>query len=74
MREALGATGLKARVLRGLPAFAVGGEAARAKLVVLGQTGDDPLERLARGGLARYLLHRGRPPSSSSPRKGPSRR
>ena len=36
VREALGATGLKARVLRGLPAFAVGGEAARAKLVVLG--------------------------------------
>mgnify|MGYP003495478845 len=62
VREALGATGLKARVLRGLPAFAVGGEAARAKLVVLGQTGDDPLERLARGGLARYLLHRGEAP------------
>ncbi len=59
---ALRARGLKAQVLRGLPAFVVGGEATRAKLVVLGQVGEAPLERLARGGMARYLLHRGEVP------------
>lgn len=62
VEEALKAQGLRAQVLRGLPAFVVGGEATRAKLVVLGQMGEAPLERLARGGIARYLLHRGEVP------------
>ncbi|GGN01463.1 universal stress protein [Thermus composti] len=71
VEEALRATGLKAWVLRGLPAFVVGGEAHRAKLVILGQVGEAPLERLARGGIARYLLHRGEAPVLLVPAEKP---
>lgn len=62
VREALLATGIKARVLRGFPAQVVAGEAQKSRLVLLGQRGTGTLEALARGGLARYLLHRGEVP------------
>jgi nucleotide-binding universal stress UspA family protein len=62
VREALEETGLPARVLRGFPAQVVAGEALKSRLVLLGQRGTGTLEALARGGLARYLLHRGEVP------------
>ncbi|MCS6868124.1 universal stress protein [Thermus sp.] len=61
-------TGLKARVLRGFPAQVVAGEALRSKAVLLGHKGEGSLEVLARGGLARYLLHRGEVPVLLLPR------
>ncbi|GAB5602842.1 universal stress protein [Thermus sp. FJN-A] len=62
VRETLAGTGLRGRVLRGFPAQVVGGEAQKSRLVLLGQRGVGGLEVLARGGLARYLLHRGEVP------------
>ncbi len=61
-RKALEETGLPARVLRGFPAQVVAGEALKSRLVLLGQRGTGTLEALARGTLARYLLHRGEVP------------
>jgi len=61
-RAALGETGLRVRVLRGFPAQVVAGEALKSRLVLLGQRGTGTLEALARGALARYLLHRGEVP------------
>lgn len=66
--EALGATGLPYRVVRGFPAQAVAGEALRSKVVLLGRQAEGALEALARGGLARYLLHRGEVPVLLLPR------
>ncbi len=68
VQRALAETGLRARVLRGFPAQVVAGEALRSRLVLLGQRGTDSLEVLARGGLARYLLHRGEVPVLLLPR------
>ncbi|BDG17377.1 universal stress protein [Thermus brockianus] len=62
VREALSATGIRAKVLRGFPAQVVAAEAQKSRLVLLGQRGTGTLEALARGGLARYLLHRGEVP------------
>jgi len=62
VREALAGTGLPVRVLRGFPAQVVAGEGLKSRLVLLGQRGTGTLEALARGGLARYLLHRGEVP------------
>lgn len=62
VREALSATGIRATVLRGFPAQVVAGEAQKSRLVLLGQRATGTLEALARGGLARYLLHRGEVP------------
>ena len=62
VRAALGETGLRVRVLRGFPAQVVAGEALKSRLVLLGQRGTGTLEALARGALARYLLHRGEVP------------
>jgi len=62
VRAALGETGLRVRVLRGFPAQVVAGEALQSRLVLLGQRGTGTLEALARGALARYLLHRGEVP------------
>ncbi|WP_298631166.1 universal stress protein [uncultured Thermus sp.] len=61
-QKALAAMGLRVMVLRGFPAQVVAGEALKSRLVVLGQRGTGALEVLARGGLARYLLHRGEVP------------
>ena len=61
-RAALGETGLRVRVLRGFPAQVVAEEALKSRLVLLGQRGTGTLEALARGALARYLLHRGEVP------------
>lgn len=66
--EALAATGLPFRVLRGFPAQAVAGEALRSKVVLLGRQAEGALEALARGGMARYLLHRGEVPVLLLPR------
>ncbi|WP_281173154.1 universal stress protein [Thermus amyloliquefaciens] len=55
-------------MLRGFPAQVVAGEALKSRLVLLGQRGTDALEALARGGLARYLLHRGEVPVLLLPR------
>ncbi len=68
VEKALGATGLPVRVLRGFPAQGVAAEALRSKLVLLGRGGEAPLEALAKGGLARYLLHRGEVPVLLLPR------
>jgi nucleotide-binding universal stress UspA family protein len=62
VRKALEATGLPVQVLRGFPAQVVAGEGLKSRLVLLGQRGTGTLEALARGGLARYLLHRGEVP------------
>lgn len=66
--EALATTGLRTLVLRGFPAQVVAGEALKSRLVLLGQRGTGTLEALARGGLARYLLHRGEVPVLLLPR------
>ncbi|MFD3005925.1 universal stress protein [Thermus tengchongensis] len=66
--EALAETGLKGQVFRGFPAQVVAGEALKSRLVLVGQRGVGALEVLARGGLARYLLHRGEVPVLLLPR------
>ncbi|SDF47033.1 Nucleotide-binding universal stress protein, UspA family [Thermus arciformis] len=68
VEKALGATGLPVQVLRGFPAQVVAAEALKSKLVLLGRGGEVPLEALAKGGLARYLLHRGEVPVLLLPR------
>nr|WP_253721333.1 universal stress protein [Thermus scotoductus] len=68
VQKTLADTGLRARVLRGFPAQVVAGEALKSRLVLLGQRGTGTLEALARGGLARYLLHRGEVPVLLLPR------
>ncbi len=66
--EALGAMGLPYRVVRGFPAQVVAGEALRSKVVLLGREEEGALEAWARGGMARYLLHRGEVPVLLLPR------
>ncbi|MGQ9692170.1 MAG: universal stress protein [Thermaceae bacterium] len=62
IQETLEATNLPGLVLSGWPAYEIGGEAAKSRLVVLGQVEEGALERIARGGIARYLLHRAEAP------------
>jgi len=46
----------------GNPVREVAGEAIQRKLAVLASEGRSPLERIARGGVSHYLLHRGEVP------------
>jgi len=66
--ELLVPVGTELRVPRGNPTQEVAAEAKNHSLVVLASEGRTPLERIARGGVSRYLMHRGeRPVLSISP-------
>ncbi|HFB39406.1 MAG TPA: universal stress protein [Oceanithermus sp.] len=54
--------GTETLVHHGNPVREVAGEALTKRLVVLASEGRSPLERVARGGVAHYLLHRGEVP------------
>ncbi len=54
--------GAEAIVHHGNPAREVAGEALRHRLLVLASEGRSPLERIARGGVSHYVLHRGEVP------------
>jgi len=55
----LAPAGAQLRLLRGNPIQEVAAEAKNHDLVVLASEGRTPLERIARGGVSRYLMHRG---------------
>ena len=59
---ALAPEGIKTLVHHGNPVREVAGEALTRRLVVLASEGRTPLERVARGGVSHYLLHRGEVP------------
>jgi len=57
--ELLAPAGTKLKLLRGNPIQEVAAEAKNHALVVLASEGRTTLERIARGGVSRYLMHRG---------------
>ena len=54
--------GTETLVHHGNPVREVAGEALKKRLAVLASEGRSPLERIARGGVSHYLLHRGEVP------------
>jgi len=59
---ALAPEGFETLVHHGNPVREVAGEAIKRRLAVLASEGRSPLERIARGGVSHYLLHRGEVP------------
>ncbi len=59
---ALAPEGTETLVHHGNPVREVAGEALTKRLAVLASEGRSPLERVARGGVSHYLLHRGEVP------------
>ena len=60
--ERISPPGAERLVHHGNPVHEVAGEALRHRLAVLASEGRSPLERIARGGVSHYLLHRGEVP------------
>ena len=60
--ERLAPEGAELKLPRGNPTQEVAAEARRHALAVLAAEGSTPLERVARGGVSRYLMHRGEVP------------
>ena len=59
---ALAPEGTETLIHHGNPVREVAGEAIQRRLAVLASEGRSPLERVARGGVSHYLLHRGEVP------------
>ncbi len=60
--ERLAPEGAELKLPHGNPTQEVAAEARRQALAVLASEGSTPLERVARGGVSRYLMHRGEVP------------
>ena len=59
---ALAPQGATTLIHHGNPVREVAGEALRHRIAILASEGRSPLERIARGGVSHYLLHRGEVP------------
>ncbi len=71
---ALAPAGTETLIHHGNPVREVAGEAIQRRLAVLASEGRSPLERIARGGVSHYLLHRGEVPVLLVDEKKPLRR